>query len=173
MARDSWELDDSGLTPETPLSVLMDYLPYTTSEDKKGHDVFLGAKFPKNIGHWLSEIKEDSANVYKVNSDVVRDAVHLGLLIISLRTKKLDRWKTLSALMQARAALFEEARIYRECEEVAEDAATLVDHDDLDAAIQHLQTFRDGLRSYASKYERALQKALASRRVHGLLDKVD
>jgi hypothetical protein len=171
--RDTWDLDDTGLTPETPLSVLMEYLPYTTSEDKKGHDIFLGARFPKDIAHWLAEIKEDSAKVYKTNSDIVRDAVHLGLLIISLRAKNVERWKTLSALMQARAALFEEARIFRECEEVADDVATLVDHNDSDAAIEHLRRFKDGLRSYSPKYGKALRQALASRRVQGLLEKVD
>ena len=42
---DSWELDDGTLSLTSPLSVLVDRKPYTSSEDKRGHDAFLGAKF--------------------------------------------------------------------------------------------------------------------------------
>jgi len=34
---DSWELDDGTLSLTSPLSVLVDRKPYTTSEDKLGY----------------------------------------------------------------------------------------------------------------------------------------
>lgn len=168
----TWETEDSGLSLTTPLSVLVDQRPYTTSEDKKGHDVFLGAKFPKRFQRWVVELREMSGSPYRTNADVVRDAIHLGLQVLSLRAKQSAVWSVQMAIAQQEGRMFEHTRIYRDIEGVIEQLEILVRNGEEKQAIADLG---DYIRIFSShpegqKYASVLrQKLTTSRNLRGLL----
>jgi len=174
MNKDTWSLDSEigNLDADTPLSVLIGYKAYTSSQDKKGHEAFLGAKFPKEFARWRTRLRERS-EIYQTNADVVRDAIYLGLIIISLRNNSLAQWRTLVAVTQAHAAIFEDARIFKECEELADDLVILVSNNDLETAAEHLRAFKASLDSCPPKYTEALKRALSERRLQNLLAVLD
>jgi hypothetical protein len=173
---DSWELDDGTLSLTTPLSVLVDRKPYTTSEDKKGHDVFLGAKFPKVFQRWVSELKERPGSPYQTNADVVRDAIYLGLQILSLRAKQSTVWNIQAAITQQEARIFQHTRIYRDVEAVVEQLEILSRNGDEKQALSDLVEYVHLFAAHpeGNKYASVLkEKLLASRRLKGLLEQLE
>jgi hypothetical protein len=169
---DTWELDDSNLSLTSPLSVLVDRRPYTSSEDKKGHEIFLGAKFPKSFQRWVTELKEAPGSDYRTNADVVRDAIHLGLQIITLRAKQSALWSVQSAIAQQKARTFQHTRIYREVEEIVEQLDIMVKAGDDKQAesdlVDYIQVFM--AHPERSKYMSVLQERLSAyRRLQSLL----
>ena len=103
--KDIWNLDELGITPQTTIAELMARPPYSTTEDKHGHEIMIGAKFPKTIARWVETILERPGTPYKLKADLARDALMLGLCIISLRHKISEEWKLNEqlALMTSRA----------------------------------------------------------------------
>ena len=169
---DTWELDDGNLSLTSPLSVLVNRRPYTSSEDKKGHEVFLGAKFPKSFQRWVTELKEAPGSDYRTNADVVRDAIHLGLQVISLRAKQSALWSVQSAIAQQQARTFQHTRIYREVEEIVEQLDILVKAGDDKQAESDLGDYVQVFLAHPerNKYVSVLRERLAaSRRLQGLL----
>jgi len=167
---DSWELDDGTLSLTSPLSVLVDRKPYTTSEDKKGHDAFLGAKFPKTFYRWVTELKETPGSPYRTNADVVRDSIYLGLQILSLRSKQSSSWKVQAAITQQEARIFQHTRIYRDVEAVVEQLEILSRNGDDKQTLVHLFAAHPEGSKYASVLK---EKLLASRRLKGLLEQLE
>ena len=173
---DSWELDDGTLSLTSPLSVLVDRKPYTTSEDKKGHDAFLGAKFPKTFYRWVTELKEAPGSPYRTNADVVRDSIYLGLQVLSLRAKQSSTWNVQAAITQQEARIFQHTRIYRDVEAVVEQLEILSRNGDdkqaLDDLVEYVHLF--AAHPEGSKYASVLkEKLLASRRLKGLLEQLE
>jgi hypothetical protein len=169
---DTWELDDGNLSLISPLSTLVNRRPYTSTEDKKGHEVFLGAKFPKSFQRWVTELKEAPGSDYRTNADVVRDAIHLGLQVISLRAKQSALWGVQAAIAQQQARIFQHTRIYREVDEIAEQLGILVKAGDDKQAksdlVDYINVFLD--HPERNKYIAVLRERLAAdRRLQGLL----
>lgn len=112
---DSWETEDAGLNLNDRLDKLTGQSPYQRSEDKKGHEAFLGARLPKEVTRWVTKLKE--LGPYQTNSDVVRDALWLGCQILSLRYKLDPQWQANLQLMSMASEVTWEARMYEEEEE--------------------------------------------------------
>ena len=175
--KDSWGLgEDIGLTPDTPLSVLTGLPPYTTSEDKKGHEVFLGAKFPKIFTYWATKLKESSGGHYGVTADVVRDAIYIGFSVIDLRLKE-QGWEVERLIAGQEAKIFEKARIYKRMEVVVDNLATLLDYHDEEAAKESLNSYIASIDEEKShlrdKYMSALRQKLLERHLGSLMDEVN
>lgn len=125
---DEWELDAAPLDANTPLSVLINKPVYKLGEDKKGHDMFLGARFPKEVGRWVQRILEKKGSPYVVRSDVTRDAIMLGLQILSLRYDLSPEWKALEQLAEISSILEDETSVYKIEGEFASNLRKLVDN---------------------------------------------
>lgn len=130
----AWDFEPTEISPTTPLSELVSWKPYTTSEDRRGHERFLGAKFPKNFEGMVTYLREQSGGTYRINADVVRDAIWLGLQIIALREKSNPYWPILVQMTQQRARALEKASIYRDMDALVDDLDKLCsEHDDASA----------------------------------------
>jgi hypothetical protein len=173
---DTWELDDGTLTLTSPMSVLVNRRPYTSTEDKKGHEAFLGAKFPKQFQRWVTELKELPGSPYRTNADVVRDAIHLGLQIISLRSKQSEVWSVQAAISQQKARMFQHPRIYQEVREILEQLEVLVDGRDEAQARSDLTDYVSVVLGHP-EHERYLlvlrDELMASRQLRGLLQTLE
>ena len=135
---------------------LTEQKPFFKHEDKKGHDTFLGARFPKEMARDVTLIKEKGP--YEVNADVVRDAVWLGLQALHLRYEQDDYWK---ATMQLRRMALDAAWEAQEYEE---------DH----TFVNTIQKFcQEGKRSRAVQYLSERLKYLSGERKQSLLDELD
>jgi len=108
MGEKEWETEEERLSPSSPIQRLIDLPVYRSSEDKKGHEVFLGAKFPKGVGRWVEELRENPNTPYKINADVVRDALYIGLQVLNLRYKLDPSWIIEEALARIRYGLARE-----------------------------------------------------------------
>lgn len=172
MDKDSWGLDGEGLTltRDTPCSVLFDLPPYTSSEDKKGHEVFLGARFPKSFAHRVAKLRESSGEHYSVGADVVRDAINIGLRVIEDRLKQ-PGWGMERLLASQRAKIFEHARVYKAIEDTVSNLADLCASHDEEAAKDDLATLLAYINesSLKDKYKAALRQKLSERRLTNLL----
>ena len=88
---DTWRTDSFELEPEDPITRLTELRPFRRSEDRRGHGVFLGAWFCKDIGRDIARVKE--LGPYETNADVVRDAVYRGLQVLRLAYEKDAGWQ--------------------------------------------------------------------------------
>lgn len=173
MPEDTW-YTRTDLTPETPLRVLLDWVPYTSSEDKKGHEVFLGAKFPKSFASRVTRLREASAGHYKTNADVVRDAISIGLEVITKRLEQ-PEWEIERLLMNQRAKIFEHARVYKAIEETVNDLSELCNNNDKETAIDDLASLVALISKsrLKSKYQAALREKLSARGLSYLLKELE
>lgn len=172
MAKDTWSLDGEGLTltPDTPCSELFDLPPYTSSEDKKGHEIFLGARFPKSFARRVAQLRESSGEHYSVGADVVRDAINIGLSVIEGRLKQ-PGWGIERLLANQRAKIFEHARVYKAIEDTVNNLADLCSSHDEETARDDLASLVAYINesSLRDKYRAALQQKLSERRLTSLL----
>lgn len=74
------------------IEILAKLEPYLLSDDKKGHSWLMAARCPTWFGRIVDVIKEKKGSPYKTQSDVVRDALYLGLAILSVRHNAIPRW---------------------------------------------------------------------------------
>ena len=91
---EDWNLDSgSDLTAESSLQKLIELRPYKLSKAKEDNAP-LSIRVGRDIYRWISDIKEKSyPTPYRINSDVARDALYLGLIVLNVRTQVDPRWK--------------------------------------------------------------------------------
>jgi len=165
----SWETDTEGLTSDTALSELIERVPYKTTEDKQGHDSFLGARFPKQFTRWVDSIRELSGSPYQNRADVVRDAIYLGLVIISLRHNLSPNWRTMEKLAQVSGVAAEIAGEYSKIEHLIPQLQILVANKQLRQARDIVRDYVKVLNEFPSeKGESLTGKFMGEIRSHGL-----
>lgn len=157
--------------PDTTVSALMSWLPYTGSEDRKGHDIPLEARFPKSYGRIVEQIKEASAGELQVKSDVVRAAIYLGLPILALRYKT-EEWKVQHYIGRQMAEVFDSIRIHQDVESVVSALDELCRKQDEKEARDKLAEFMYAieLSSKKLKYQEVIQQELQRCRLLHLLE---
>lgn len=111
--------------------------PYIGSEDRKGHDVIIGARVPKWFERVITEIMETPGLPYKVRSDVVRDAVFLGLRLLTILFKG-KGWEIEEAIAKVVSDAHLEMEIREEVNKLA-DALNKIAINDIELAVQKLR----------------------------------
>lgn len=173
---DEFELEQVGLSAHDPISLLVKRSPYQHSQDKQGHEAFLGARFPKTVRRWVQKIKElDKAEHYETEADVTRDAIHLGLLVLWMRVKSDPEWKIEDKLWQNASEAAERAQIKKRETAFVESLSALCHDGHQDAAIDDLKEhaqFINDLRDHwkCDIYKKSLQDALSNSKLGFLLE---
>ena len=164
---DTWSTEP-GLSLTDTLNQLTSLPPYKRSEDKRGHDAFLGGRVPKDVARLVTKIKE--AGHYETNSDAVRDAISLGIKILELRYKADPDWKPRIQLMDQADRVAWEARIYDEEQKFVENISKLYRNGDEAQAAEDLEERLALLSSgkESSKRRRVLRERLGSAHLPGL-----
>lgn len=168
---DTWSTEPGLLLTDT-FQRLTSLPPYKRSEDKRGHDAFLGGRVPKDMARLVTKIKE--AGRYETNSDAVRDAISLGVRILELRYKADPDWQVRIQLMDQADRVAWEAKIYEEEEKFAENLGKLYRNGDEAQAIEDLE---ERLALFSSdkdsaKRRRVLREKLGSTHLPGLAKRV-
>ena len=167
--RDSWATDSPGLSLTDTLDKLTSMTPFKRSEDRKGHSVPLGSRFPKEIARWVTKVKEQGQ--YQTTSDVIRDAVWLGLQILSLRYEKDPLWQTLLQLIEMGNDTAWEAKAYDDEEVFVSSLEKLCANGDEQHAIELVDERLRLLRGF-DKRKRVLLERLKNHRLQSLLKEV-
>ena len=135
-------LDELGISPQDLIQVLMDRTPYKTSEDKKGHDMTLYARFPKYIGHWMELILEKKGIPYQTRSDLMRDACFLGMIVLHLRYNTIG-WRSDEVIAQIEAEVARRADFSKRVSAFLKDLATINAAHGEEDALKLLQKYID------------------------------
>lgn len=174
-SKDSWITDGPGLSLSDALDKLTSQPPFKRSEDKRGHDAPMGTRFPKDVARWLTRVKE--AGQYQTTSDAIRDAVWLGLQILSLRYEEDPEWQVYLQLMRMSNEAAWAARIYEEEEGFANTLETFCKNDNEKHAIalleEKLGLIQNLKEEKREERKRVLLERLKSHRLSNLLGKVE
>lgn len=172
-SKNSWITDGPGLSLDDTLDKLTSQPPFKRSEDRKGHDVPMGSRFPKDVARWITRIKETGQ--YQTSSDAIRDAVWLGLQILSLRYEEDPEWQIYLQAMKLDNDTAWEARTYEEEEGFANNLETFVKNGNEKRAIELLEeklALIQNLKEERRKERRrVLLERLNSHRLQDLLKK--
>lgn len=174
-SKDSWVTDGPGLSLSDTLDKLTAQPPFKRSEDKKGHDVPMGTRFPKDIARWVTRVKE--AGQYQTTSDTIRDAVWQGLQILSLRYEEDPEWQVYLQAMRLDNDTAWEARTYEEEEAFANNLETFCKNGNEKRALELLEdklALIQNLKEERRKERRrVLLERLRSHRLGDLLKRVE
>lgn len=81
----AWE---TGKNPEEEITLgtLVNRPPFSQFENRHGHSHLASTRIPEWMERSFTRIKEKSGKVYDTRSDMYRDGLYLGLLVLTLRT---------------------------------------------------------------------------------------
>jgi len=134
---DEWELEEAFDVVKFAWE-LINGSPYKETKDEHGHSYTAAARVPMNIMRRITRLKEAKGMHYEINSDVIRDALYVGLPILE------RRWRY-SETAQTRRRIGETMAAVQDAEEIAEDVASfsrsleaLINLDEMRTAVRKL-----------------------------------
>lgn len=142
---DTWSLEtDLNLT----LDDLVESPPFNESSDETGESATIGTRVPQWLLRRIIKLREIPGSPYEINSDVIRDAIYLGLQILQLRYKLHD-WQIEKKLVSVIDATGMSTRIGTQVSELCKHLEKMHSDDDehavgqLDEFIKAIDTIRD------------------------------
>jgi hypothetical protein len=149
--KDPWALEeDVHLTIED----LINEEPFNHTSDDTGDSVSIGTRVPSTMYRRLVEIRETPGGPYQINSDVMRDAIYLGMRILQLRYKKKD-WqidRKLSSVIDASGAF---DRINSQVSDLCKNLEKLKSAEDTEHAVAHLDDFLKEVNNLSENWRKA------------------
>lgn len=134
---DTWELEaDYSITLED----LVDSPPFNETNDESGDSITMGTRVPQWLARRITKIRETPGVPYEINSDILRDAIYLGLQILQLRYKLHD-WEIEKKLASVVDATGMSTRIAVQVTELCKYLEKMHADDDNDHAVRRLDEF--------------------------------
>lgn len=160
-----WELESTFDLAST-LEDLINAPPFREASDEKGESVTSGTRVPMWLHRRIVKIKEMPGSPYEVNSDVLRDAVHIGLQILHMRYRLSSDWEVerkMAAAIDASGAL---RRMKGQLEMLVGGLEELHEGGDIDQAAHRLSEYVLAANELENKWHRErLFKLLAANRI--------
>jgi len=134
------EVTKTGWTtaPEYDGIITLEYLlglpPFTESRDEGGNSVQFSTRLPEYLARVITSLRENKATPYKVNSDVIRDAIYQGLHNLTCRYGGLNALLIETKLAQATDVAGESRRLQMKFNVFVDELTFLVEHDDAQRA---------------------------------------
>lgn len=148
-----WELEapfDMAATVED----LIKAPPFKEASDEKGDSVTAGTRIPMWLHRRVVKLKEVPGSPYEVNSDVLRDAVYVGLQILHMRYKLSPDWdveRKMAAVVDTTGAI---RRLKEQVEWLANGLEELFEGGDLEQAVHRLSDYVLAAQELESKWHR-------------------
>ena len=101
-----WQLE-SPLDEAVTLEQLIEESPFKEASDEGGNSTTAGTRIPMWLNRRIIKLRELSGSPYELNSDVIRDALYIGLRVLHIRYKMGPEWHIetrLAAVVDATAA---------------------------------------------------------------------
>jgi len=135
-----WELEkelDLGATFED----LLASSPFTKSSDEQGRSETVGTRVPTWLLRRIIKLKELKGSPYELNSDVLRDAIFLGMRILHIRYRIGQEWSVETKLASIADATGAARRIREQIDELISGLDDLVKDDDETQAAEKLSDY--------------------------------
>jgi len=170
-----WELE-AALDLSVTLEDLISAPAFRDASDEHGHSVTAGTRIPQWLHRRVVKLREMGGSPYELNSDVLRDALYLGLQILHMRYKVGEDWdveKKMAAILDATGA---SRRIKEHVDEMVTGLEELTRGGDEEQAARRLTEYVYAAAAltnewYRTKLFRLLQDSRVVRDVAKLCDK--
>ncbi len=135
-----WDLENPYDAPTT-LEDLIELAPYKEASDLKGGSYTAGARVPTSIERkivWFTEMK---GSPYMVKSDVVRDAIYLGMRVLHARHRANPDFAVEAKMSEAIGQVGVLAHIREQINSLSRGLEDLLSSGDEDQAVAGLENF--------------------------------
>lgn len=137
---DSWE-PELTLDLAATLQDLIDEPPFKDVSDETGESTTAGARIPNWLLRRIVKLKELKGSPYDINSDVIRDAIYVGLRVLHLRYKLTADWEVETKLAAAVDAVSAGKRVRSQVEELVAGLDEMYKDGDMDKAAHNLTEY--------------------------------
>ena len=123
------------------LQELIDEPPFKEVSEEGGSSTTAGARIPGWLLRRIVRLRELKGSPYDINSDVIRDAIYIGLRVLHLRYKITSDWEVETKLAAAVDAVSAGRRVRRQVEELVAGLDEMYRDGDLDKAASNLSEY--------------------------------
>ncbi len=141
------EKKDTGWEPEAiidlaaTLQELIDEPPFKEVSDEGGSSATVGTRIPNWLLRRVVRLKELKHSPYDINSDVLRDAIYVGLRVLHLRYGLTPAWEVETKLAQTVDAVSATRRVRNQIEELVAGLDEMFRDGDIDKAVRNLTDY--------------------------------
>lgn len=134
---DTWQLEDE---QAFELEDLINAPPFKQTSDDSGESSTVSTRVPSWLMRRVTKMREIPGSPYEINSDVLRDAIWLGMQILQLRYKLHD-WEIEKKLASVIDATGMSHRISVQVNELCKNLEKMKTDDDDERAVMQLTKF--------------------------------
>lgn len=135
-----WE-PEAALDLAATLEELIDEPPFKEVSGEGGESVTTAARIPLWLLRRITKLKELSGSPYDINSDVLRDAIYVGLRVLHLRYKLTTDWEVETKLAATIDAVSAGRRVRSQVDELAFGLDEMVKDGDMEKATRNLTDY--------------------------------
>lgn len=167
-----WELE-APLDMVASLEELISASPFKEASDEHGESVTSGTRIPMWLHRRVVKLREMPGSPYEVNSDVLRDAVYVGLQILHMRYATSPDWNVERKMAAVADATGAGKRVRAQVEELISGLEDLHAEGDEEQAAQRLSDYVMAAKELDIDWlrERVFRMLRASRVVKDVADK--
>ncbi len=123
------------------LQELIDEPPFKEVSDEGGSSATVGTRIPNWLLRRVVRLKELKHSPYDINSDVLRDAIYVGLRVLHLRYGLTPDWEVETKLAQTVDAVSATRRVRNQIEELVAGLDEMFRDGDIDKAVRNLTEY--------------------------------
>lgn len=135
-----WDLE-SPLDEAVTLEQLINEPPFKEASDEGGNSTTAGARIPMWLHRRIVKIREMRGSPYEINSDVIRDAIYIGMRVLHLRYQMGPDWLVETRLAAAVDSTGVSRRIRMQVEELLAGIEETLRDDDYEKAAENLTNY--------------------------------
>jgi len=135
-----WE-PEAALDLAATLEDLIDEPPFKEVSGEGGESVTAATRIPLWLYRRIIKLKEHSGSPYDINSDVLRDAIYVGMRILHLRYGLTPDWEVETKLAQAVDAVSAGRRVRGQVGELIAGLDEMVKDGDMEKATRNLTEY--------------------------------
>lgn len=135
-----WE-PEAALDLAATLEDLIGEPPFKEVSGEGGESVTAAARIPLWLLRRITKLKELSGSPYDLNSDVLRDAIYVGLRVLHLRYKLTADWEVETKLAAAVDAVSASRRVRSQVEELVAGLDEMYRDGDVEKAAKNLSEY--------------------------------
>jgi len=138
--RDAWEPEEA-IDYAATLKDLIAEPPFKEVSGEGSESSTAAARIPMWLLRRIIKLKELSGSPYELNSDVIRDAIYIGLRVLHLRYKLTADWEVETKLAAAVDAVSAGRRVRQQVTELIAGLDEMVRDGDMDKAAKNLTEY--------------------------------
>lgn len=138
--KSNWELEQS-FDRAVTLAELIESPPFKDTSDSSGVSHVAGTRVPTWIHRRVSYLSEMKGTPYHIHSDVLRDAIYIGLRVLSMRYKLSPEWDVEARMARAVDKVGTVKRIRSQIKELSAGLEEMTSNRDIKQAIEGLEDF--------------------------------